>query len=245
MAISTDTDFLSLAHLTLKVNYKREFKTCSQQRSNTGALQTPLNTFLVSTFPLSLTPRTLILVEGSHVSTWNHLQPPRDDEGLQSGQWDAAEVYWGYLEKFCSPEKHIIPSFLIFPAWGLKYWFWNKEDINHIPWGWWSRKTEGIWGSDDTIKAPHLGLPISRLPVNGEKQACFGGWGRGHCHKQLNDTRRQRYALPRWLNLKDNRMSPVALKILSLLQLNLNDSPYFPNQNSYTKQHGKWRTAEN
>lgn len=82
MATSTDTDFLSLAHLTLKVNYKREFKTCSQQRSDTRALQTPLITFLVSTFPLFLTPRTLILVEGSHVSTWNHLQPPRDDEGI-------------------------------------------------------------------------------------------------------------------------------------------------------------------
>ena len=37
VAVSADSEFLFLAHLLLRVNYKRKFNKCSGQRSNKGS----------------------------------------------------------------------------------------------------------------------------------------------------------------------------------------------------------------
>lgn len=132
--------------------------------------------------------------------------------------WDAAEVYWGYLEKFCSPEKSITPSFLIIVARGLRDLYLGTKRL-------WTTLTED-GGAERQQEAgtlatlwsrlTHPGLPISGLTVNWEKPNLCSG---GHCHKQLNDKRRETHTLPRWLTWKITRW--VQFERLVILQSNL------------------------
>lgn len=83
VAISADTDFLFLAPLLLRVNYKREFKKCSEQRSNNGSSADIINYLFGIHIPFLPHYQKPDLAEGSNGFNWNHFWPSRDGKVIQ------------------------------------------------------------------------------------------------------------------------------------------------------------------